>query len=270
MNRHFLLPLAASTALFAACPITTPQVWATSFVSRPLPETTQKTPTLVRGKIGSNYSDWVKTPEGGRRIYTFYELQVTEVFKGEPKPGSSIQVREIGGEKDGVGLQVAGAAQFSPGEDVVLTLGEKNPDGSYDLRGLMTGKFDIGRDQSGNEILIGATGEEMEGGVSEKSADDHHGPWTVNEFRKMVASQSGASHSEGVAQASSRAESTLATPAPSVSPSASPRASSGASSLPASQLQTNRDQGAVHYGLAAVLLIGLGGLMVGWRARKKK
>jgi hypothetical protein len=266
MNRHFLLPLVAATALFAACPITSTVVWATSFVSRPLPETTQKTPTLVRGKIGSNYSDWVKTPEGGRRIYTFYELQVTEVFKGDPKAGSSIQVREIGGEKDGIGLQVAGAAQFTQGEDVVLTLGEKNPDGSYDLRGLMTGKFDIGRDQSGNEILVGATGEEMEGNPSDKSADDHHGPWTLSEFRKMIVSQSPGAHSEVGTQASPRPVSAVATPAPSVSPSAS----SGASSLPASQLQTERDQGAVHYGIAAVLLIGLGGLMVGWRARKKK
>jgi hypothetical protein len=269
MNRHFLLPLVAATALFAVYPMVR-TAWATSFVSRPLPETTQKTPTLVRGKIGSSYSDWVRTPDGGRRIYTFYELQVSEVFKGEPKPGTSIQVRELGGEKDGIGLQVAGAAQFTQGEDVVLTLGEKNPDGSYDLRGLMTGKFGIGRDQSGNEILIGATGDEMVENESGKSAGDHQGPWTLNEFRKMVASQSSAAHSEVRAEASSRPTASMATPAPSVSPSASPTASLGASSLPASQLQTERDQGAAHHWVVAVLLIGLGGLMVGWRARKKK
>jgi hypothetical protein len=268
MNRHFLLSPVAILALIAASPLAMSPVWATSFISRPLPETTQKTPTLVRGKIGSSYSDWVKMPEGGRRIYTFYELQVTEVFKGDPKPGKSIQIRELGGEKDGIGLQIAGTAQFSPGEDVVVTLGEKNPDGTYDLRGLMTGKFGIEKDPSGNEILVGATGDD-----ADSAPADHHGPWTLSEFRKMVASQSGTSHSETKAEGPAGAVRGSVTPAPSVSASASP----GASFSPAPQLQTERDQGAAQpaetgfkwiYLGAAILLIG--GWMVGRGTRRKK
>jgi hypothetical protein len=247
-------------------------VWATSFVPRPLPETTQKTPTLVRGKIGPSYSDWVKTPEGGRRIYTFYELQVTEVFKGDPKPGKSIQIRELGGEKDGIGLQIAGAAQFSPGEDVVVTLGEKNPDGTYDVRGLMTGKFGIEKDPAGNEILVGATGDDGDAAPADRH-ENHQGPWTLSEFRKMVASQSGTSHSETSAGGTPRAGSSSSMPASSVSASASP----GASFSTAPQLQNERDQGAAQpaetgfkwiYLGAAILLIG--GWMVGRGTRRKK
>lgn len=242
------------------------QAWATTFVSRPLSETTQKSPTLVRGKVNSSgYSDWVKTPDGGRRIYTYYEIQVSEVFKGDPKTGTSIQIRELGGEKDGVGLQIAGTAQFSPGEDVVLTLGEKNADGSYDLRGMMTGKFSITRDQAGNEILLGATGEDIEG-----SADEHHGPWTLSEFRKLVASQSATSHSES--NPSSKPSANL-----SVTPSGAVLPSAPTPTPTASQLQSERDQGAAQgagaglnwgYIVAAILL--LGGLGLGLLTRKKK
>src|SRR4051812_44992401 len=151
---------------------------ATTFVPRPLPETTQRTTTIVRGKIDSvGKGEWAKNAEGMTRIYTYYDLSVSEVLKGDPKPGSSIQIRELGGEKNGVGMQIAGAAQFKPGEDVFLMLGEKNEDGSYNLRGLMSGKFGIGHDSAGHEILIGATGEEdMLPGA------DTHGPWTLDEF----------------------------------------------------------------------------------------
>lgn len=247
------------------------QAWATTFVSRPLSETTQKSPTLVRGKVNSSgYSDWVKTPDGGRRIYTYYEIQVSEVFKGDPKSGTSIQIRELGGEKDGVGLQIAGTARFSPGEDVVLTLGEKNADGSYDLRGMMTGKFSITRDQAGNEILLGATGEDIEGNPTEGSHDEHHGPWTLSDFRKLVASQSATSHSES--NPSSKSSANL-----SVTPSGTVSSSSPTLTPTASQLQSERDQGAAQgagaglnwgYVVAAILL--LGGLGLGLLTRKKK
>jgi hypothetical protein len=174
----------------------------------------------------------------------------------------------MGGEKDGIGLQIAGTAQFSPGEDVVLTLGEKNSDGSYDLRGMMTGKFGITRDQSGNEILVGATGDDIEG-----TPEDHHGPWTLNEFRKLVASQSGASHSEAKTPAPVASSSASGSPAatPSVAATLNPSAAA------ASQLQNERDQGAAQgagagwnwgYAVAAILL--LGGLALGLLTRKKK
>jgi hypothetical protein len=264
MNRLILPLFVAGLTLI---PLVLGPTWAATFVSRPLPETTQKTPTLVRGKIGSHTADWVKTSNGGKRIYTFYELQVSEVFKGDPKAGTTIQIREIGGEKDGIGLEVSGSARFTTGEDVVLTLGGKNEDGSYDVLGLMSGKFGIGRDSSGNEILIGATGEDIEGAP----AEDHHGPWTLDEFRKMVASQSRNSHSESPTQKTAPSA-TSATPAPSIS--AVPAVV--ASSSPAPQLHSDRDLGAAqssgteaYWGYAVTALFLLGGLTLGWKTRKK-
>jgi hypothetical protein len=239
------------------------QIRASSFITRPLSEVTQRTPTIVRGRIGSSYADWANNTDGSRRIYTFYDLQVSEVFKGDPKANSSIQIRELGGEKDGIGMQVSGAAQFSKGEDVVLMLGEKNPDGSYNVQGLMTGKFAIGHDPSGNETLIGAIDED---------AQDHPGPWTISDFRKLVASQSQATHTE--------TPNHIATsPSPAgVAPVSfnSPRAAAVQPSPTASQLQPDRDQGAAQssdtgfsWGYAVTAILLLGALAIGWMTRKK-
>jgi hypothetical protein len=68
----------------------------------------------------------------------------------------SIQVREIGGEVDQTGLQIAGAARFSSGEEVVLFLSGPNSDQSYSINGMMMGKYNIDRDANGTEILSGA------------------------------------------------------------------------------------------------------------------
>ena len=79
---------------------------------------------------------------------------MSEVFKGAAQ-GPKLTIRELGGEKDGIGMQIAGAAQFSRGEDVVVTLGPRNADGTYDVRGLMMAKYSLEKDEAGNEYLNG-------------------------------------------------------------------------------------------------------------------
>ena len=147
---------------------------ATSFYEQPFPETVEGTSTLVRGKIGSSRAQWVEGSDQVKRIFTFYDLEVTEVFKGKVAPKSVIQIRELGGTKDGIGMQVAGTAEFTSGEDVVVTLNEQNKEGSYDISGMMMGKFNIAKDDSGVEKIIGA-------GMKE--------PWPLQALRELVQSQ---------------------------------------------------------------------------------
>lgn len=128
---------------------------ATSFVPIPLTSQVGEADTIVRGKTGQGYSDYGPRNDGGRSIYTYYQLQVSEVLKGDVAPSSSISIREMGGEVNGVGMQVAGASHFDPGEDVVVFLGPKNPDGSYDVKGLSSGKYNIRTDDDGTENLLG-------------------------------------------------------------------------------------------------------------------
>ena len=160
---------------------------ATMFMSVPLPDLVKGAPVIVRGIIGASHPDWVLDPNGGKRIFTFYAFQVEEALKGDIQ-GGSIQIRELGGEKEGVGMRISGTAEFSPGEDVVVMLGPKNRDGSYDVRGLSSGKFNLEKQPDGRECLSGiALGPE---------SNDEHGhsgekcSWDIASLRKIVREQS--------------------------------------------------------------------------------
>ena len=75
-----------------------------------------------------SYPEWGKDSRGTKRIYTFTELQTSEVFKGNASSPSMV-IREMGGEKDGVGLNIPGTSRYDRGEDVVVFLRDKNEDG---------------------------------------------------------------------------------------------------------------------------------------------
>ena len=132
--------------------------WTATFDIQPFSDSVQGAPAIVRGTIGVNHADWSKDAEAVVRLYTYYELQIKEVVKGPSKLGDSptMMIRELGGEKEGVSMQITGTAQFSPGEDVVVFLKAVNPDSSYDILGMMTGKYGVKTDESGEEYLIGA------------------------------------------------------------------------------------------------------------------
>jgi hypothetical protein len=170
-----------------------PLAQATSFAPREFSAGVQDAPNILRGKVGMTYSDWGKSSDGARRLYTFYELQIEEVFKGSIT-GRSLVMRELGGQKDGIGMEVPGSAKFSRGEDVVVFLNNKNPEGSHDLRGLMMGKYGIAVDSDRKEYLTGA-------GISGEMAhadEDEHGhrdiapptkKWTLDSLRQLIAAQ---------------------------------------------------------------------------------
>lgn len=94
-------------------------------------------------------------PDGHRRIYTDTQIDVTESFRG--KIDSPITLREIGGEADGIGLEVPGRAQYSPGEDVVI-FGTpiEGVQGVYRTRNMGLGKYAIVQDEDGKDAIQGA------------------------------------------------------------------------------------------------------------------
>jgi hypothetical protein len=177
--------------IFLASWVSSPSARATTFMPRPLPSHVQDAPLVVRGKVGNHYADWSETSDGGKRIYTYTEIQVAEVFKGKVG-GPSVIARELGGEKDGIGMQVSGTAQFERGQDVVVLLGDRNSDGSHDVQGMMMGKFDVVRDAQGREMLAGGALIEgahfagMPGQANEKRE------WSLQDLRDLVAAQGSA------------------------------------------------------------------------------
>jgi hypothetical protein len=207
--------------------------YATTFLQQPFPEAVGEAPIVVRGHIGNSFSDWA-TADGQKRIYTFYELGVSEVFKGPVPPAAkTLAIRELGGTKGGVGMQVAGTAHFDQGEDVVVFLNPKNPDGTYDMRGMMMGKFNIKQDANGKEYLAGPGLIEKQGNgiLNDDALDRAQGgtgvntTWTPERLRQLIDDQrSGrpAPESSPIPKASPVA-SPVASPAP-ARPAASPSA----------------------------------------------
>jgi hypothetical protein len=85
-------------------------------------ELTARSDAVVRGRVVGSTAKL--DPQKGR-IATFTEVEVTESVKGAP--AKKVTVRQPGGEAGGIGQSVAGAARFTPGEEVVLFL-QRAPD----------------------------------------------------------------------------------------------------------------------------------------------
>ena len=229
MRILFLRPIFPSLVLFAFFTLGWAPAWATTFYERPLPEVVQEAPIVVRGTIGGSHADWGMGQDGSRRIYTYSELQISEVLKG-PVNGRSLSIRELGGEKGGVGMMVAGSAHFDRGEDVVVLLGTKNPDDSYDIRSMMMGKMNVEKGDDGQEVLVGGPISSHPGHFGHPGEDsDAHGRqdgstrWTVSSLRELIHKQSG-SNPERTQQVKSepepsqRAPDTTVSPAPQLQP----------------------------------------------------
>ncbi len=179
-------------------------VWGTSFVEVPFEDAVQDAPLVVRGAVGARFSDWGLARDGRRRIYTYYELIVSERLKGDSGEQRLILMRELGGEVDGVGMQVSGVAQFQPDEEVVVFLSPGVPDAkgrtAFDVRGMMMGKFTVKTEEGGDEVLDGAGTSALEHPLHrqvrrELEAQGDTKPakkWTLGALRQLIASQGGA------------------------------------------------------------------------------
>src|SRR5581483_8263102 len=170
------------------------------------------------------------------RIYTMWDFEVAEVFKGSVNGDKSVVISELGGVKDGVGMQISGKAQFVAGEDVVVMLNNRSGDGSYDLRGIMMGKLNVKQDSNGNDYLVGPALYEGNGMVHDDAANQAQGSggganaWTLERLRHLVDEQK----SQGVTTDSFRKPRA----SPAATPLASPRPTSrGASPSAAPGLQ---------------------------------
>jgi len=90
---------------------------------------------------------------GIERVYTYYEFQVRESLKGNITE-SIIFVRTLGGTTLGGQSEViSGNAQLEIGKQVVLLLGEKSYDQSFEIFGLRNGVLSFASD---GETLTGA------------------------------------------------------------------------------------------------------------------
>jgi len=160
------------TLLLIAGILTPSQSQATSFIARPFEEVVKEAPMIVKGIVGETYADWAPAADGQKRIFTFTNLDVKETLKGNHK--SEILMRQLGGIKDGQGMVLSGTATFRQGQEVVVMLGDATPDGSHEVWGLMMGKFDIIKNEAGEESISGPGISDDSGGIVDDDHGDNH------------------------------------------------------------------------------------------------
>jgi hypothetical protein len=152
-----------------------------------LEQMTGEADVIVRGTCTGK-----RVYESQGMIFTEYAISVQDVFKGVP--AREVRVRQPGGELNGKGIYIPGAARFAPSEEALVFLG-KNIGGSRDVVGWSQGKFHVYYDeQSKTRFAV----QDLQGlSVVKKSTGEIIGPEAsrfelgklTSQLREMVAKE---------------------------------------------------------------------------------
>jgi hypothetical protein len=97
----------------------------------------RRSDAVVRGVVVSRRSVW---GSGAKRIVTLVEIKTGAVWRGEAPAFLTVLVP--GGTVDGIGQLIAGAPEFTVGEEVAVFLRREGP-GRFRVKNLALGKFAI-------------------------------------------------------------------------------------------------------------------------------
>ena len=78
-------------------------------------------------------------------IYTHVTIELRDVMKGAGRGGELLEIKQLGGEIDGLALVIGGQAAFVTGEETVLFLETRPRDGTFYTSALWQGKFRVER-----------------------------------------------------------------------------------------------------------------------------
>jgi hypothetical protein len=106
----------------------------------------QKSTSIVRGKAHLTSASF-----RGSIIYTHYQVQVSEVYKGTP--GAQLDVAVLGGFSNGVRQIFAGAPTLAEGQDYVLFLWTSKT-GLTQVIGLSQGLFAVTPNTAGQLMVL--------------------------------------------------------------------------------------------------------------------
>ncbi len=170
------------------------QAYATSFYIVPFSTLVQNTPNMVLGTLQNIHPEHGTTNTGEKTIFTFADLTVEEVLKGQIS-GTQILVRKLGGSKDGVTLDIPSSVQFKENEQAVLFLGPPNPDNSYEVTEMELGKFGL-KEVGGEKILTGGIFNfntvDLPFGMQSDDQErlkENHKSWSIGELKKLIQNQ---------------------------------------------------------------------------------
>lgn len=139
----FRLACLLSLAAFAAAPSA-----ATTFRHLDLAGLAQGSATIVIGTVESTRTYW---NPGRTRLFTDVTVQVTRELKGDES--ERLTLTQLGGELDGIKVEVPGAPLFREREEAVLFVW-RDERGRAQVNGLGQGKFDIVDDPVSGEKIV--------------------------------------------------------------------------------------------------------------------
>ncbi len=113
-----------------------------------LDDLTGQSNAVVYGKITGSRTAW---DQAHTVIFTTYTVQAIQYLKGQLGP--SFELRELGGERDGIAMKVPSVPAFSAGDEVVLFVWT-DPAGNHQAIGFEQGALVVRTDpQSGAKTV---------------------------------------------------------------------------------------------------------------------
>jgi len=148
MSREIGMPKLSRLVLksVAAAVLLSMSLLATTLEQLSLDDMIQKSTGVVRARVTGSYTALV-----GVDIYTYYRLDVSETWKGQP--ATQLDVAVPGGSLRGQRQVVAGAPPLVAGEEYVLFLWTSRS-GLTQVIGLSQGSFSVKADASNTLLLV--------------------------------------------------------------------------------------------------------------------
>ncbi len=115
---------------------------ALTVLTRDFDQLVARADTVFKGVVTAKTARWVGEGEK-RHINTFVTFRVEETYKGESVPEQTLKF--LGGELDGVGMEVPDMPQFEVGQDAVLFV-VNNGTQFCPLVGVAQGRFHVVKD----------------------------------------------------------------------------------------------------------------------------
>lgn len=145
-----------SALLLAGILTLSPTAFATTFGPIPLVDQAESSQYVARGMITS--PAWVAPEPHSRRPHTYWRVKLLSQQLGAPLAQEFV-VRQPGGTIGELGYHVAGAAQFSQGEDTFLFLRDTQEGANVkELLGLASGKYLVETTPAGQKKLSNGLG----------------------------------------------------------------------------------------------------------------
>jgi hypothetical protein len=138
-------------------------------------ELTDSSEVVVSGTVTKTWADW--DPDH-KYIWTHYELAVSATHKGVT--AQRVDIAEPGGEVDGIGMSISGAAGYGVGEKVLVFL-SRMPNGYLRTAGLGQGKYLVDSNGRVHGLAVFKTG----GAEAVRSLEG----MSVGQVRQMVGAR---------------------------------------------------------------------------------